>query len=176
MNKSSGVSEGRLMDVYEELNKTYFENAIHVYRIRTARFLKDLENNGVTYGLFEYSETGSQIFLNRYLLMPWILKKWPWAVEVVVYHELVHAHMLLNLYPHRFGQHFCNSHGPEFWILMLRHPKAMAWERIMKKITPIVQSRIQYAAGLAKHRDPSEWHRISKRRGGFSCHPKVKSA
>ena len=169
MNRSSAVDEGKLTVVCQQLNDTYFDGSVHIYRIAPVRFLRDLTRPQVTYGLFDYQPHGSRILINRYLFLPWVLKKYPWIISPVVYHELVHAYLILNMFPYRFGQHFCASHGPEFWTLMLRHPKAKAWERVMKKITPTIRQRILFAGRMAKAQNSPAWKRLQGEGGGFMC-------
>lgn len=90
--------------------------------------MKDIVTGGITWGQFNYVQEGqsvhSKIIINPYLLMPVLVNRYRWLPEVVVFHEMVHAHLLVNTHPYRFGQHTCADHGPEFYKLMNQHPWA----------------------------------------------------
>lgn len=161
MQKSA--EKAHLLTLYQELNRNYFENAIYLNDIRAVRFFRDVFFEGVSYGLFQSTPEGDRVYLNKDLIAPEIIKVCPWGVEVVLYHELCHAHLCQNLYPVRFGNYTCREHGAEFWKLMLCHPRAGDWDRAMDSLYPIVKKRTALSAQKFQQKNPEKWNRMVRR-------------
>lgn len=134
------MKEADLLKVYEKLNKEYFQSSILVSHIKFVRFLIDAIKGGVTFGEFRYKQhLNSQIYLNKYMLLPKIIKEFPWAAEVVLHHEMCHAMLILNKFPKRYGKYTCLDHGTDFWELMLRHPKAKEFDHVQMKMSHLMR-------------------------------------
>ena len=151
------MKEADLLKVYEKLNKEYFQGSIFVSQIKFVRFLVDAVRSGVTFGEFRYEGgSNSQIYLNKYMLLPPILKTFPWTAEVVLYHEMCHAMLVLNKFPKRYGKYTCLDHGTDFWELMLRHPKAKEFDHIQTKMGHLMRQTFEREANSYLLRHPKE--------------------
>lgn len=99
------------------------------------KFMHDVIVGGITWGRFDYLQEGqsihSKIIINPYLLMPILVDRYRWLPEVVIFHEMIHAHLMVNKHPFRFGQYTCSHHGPEFKKIMSQHPWAKKADEIL---------------------------------------------
>jgi len=149
------MTENELFKLYETLNTKYFQGSIFVAQIKFGRFLTDAIQGGVTFGQFRYDDKQdlNQIILNSYMVMPEIEAKYPWISEVVLYHELCHAHLVINKFPQRFGKYSCEMHGADFWELMLKHPLCKKLEVAQQKVFDLMKSKFDHDANqyLLKH-------------------------
>ena len=135
------MTEGDLLKIYNKLNKAYFQESIFVSRIKFVRFLIDAIREGVTFGEFRYmGGPESEILVNKYMLLPPIIKAYPWMPEVLLHHEMCHAMLVLNKFPQRYGKYTCATHGSEFWKLMNKHPKASEFEHAQQAVLGLMQS------------------------------------
>ena len=127
-----------LWDLYHHLNHTYFNNSIYVQEIKYGKFMKDAFMGGITFGCFVYEKNKQNtIVVNSYLLMPWLVERYPWLSEIVMFHEMAHAFLILNKYQERFGQYTCEDHGPEFYRVMDQHPMSKRSEKIINSDHPV---------------------------------------
>lgn len=151
------MTEDQLLKVYEKLNVEFFQGSLFVSRIKFVRFLLDAIKGGVTYGEFRYvGGAESEILVNRYMLLPPIVKKFPWLPELLLHHEMCHAMLVLNKFPHRYGKYTCDAHGSDFWELMLKHPKAKAFDRAKKQVYNMMRSAFEKEANSYLLRHPKK--------------------
>lgn len=147
------VTVNHLWQLYEELNHAYFENSVHVAELKLGKFLMDAFNGSITWGQFRNDSDGHNVIIvNAYLMYPMIIDVYPWMVEAVLYHEMVHAFLVLNKFPHRFGMYKCDDHGPEFYKVMNRHPNAKEVERILQGKHSVVDATMSEIVS-----DAREW-------------------
>lgn len=153
------MKEEKLLLIYDKLNKKYFQSSIFVSRIKFVRFLIDAIRGGVTYGEFRYEGgSESEILVNRYMVLPQIIKVYPWMPEVLLYHEMCHAMLILNKFPLRYGKYTCESHGSEFWELMLKHPKAKEFDKAKYAVFDLMRASFEREANayLGRHPDKAK--------------------
>ena len=127
------VSTDTLWKLYYELNTRYFNGAVYVAELRKSKFIRDYFLGTVTFGLFEHDAEGlhSVLHVNKFLVDTRVARSYPWIPEAVVYHEMCHAHLTMNVYPFRKNMYKCDDHGPEFQKLMNQHPKAKQLDKLV---------------------------------------------
>lgn len=150
-------TEQDLFNVYKELNYGYFNNSIHVDRIRFSKFIADAVYGTVTYGLFMYDPVKmiNEIHINKLLLGRYIIRAHPWLPEIVMHHEMCHAMMALNTHSQRHGLFTCDDHGPEFQKLMDMHPLSKKAERLLAELSDTIMGEtLEFSKRfIAKHPD-----------------------
>ncbi len=155
--------EADLLKIYDKLNEKYFQSSIFVSRIKFVRFLVDAITGGVTYGEFRYEGgSNSEILVNRYMILPPIIKVYPWMPELLLYHEMCHAMLVLNKFPQRYGKYTCEAHGSEFWDLMLKHPKAKEFDTAKQQVFTLMRSTFEREATTYLNRHPKTANKLLK--------------